>query len=137
MSSQQLAYLLDALHDARAQVRAQSVDALGDIGDPAAIEPLRALLEDEDLFVRVRAVRSLRQIGGPSAVDALLLALTNTLPAVRRAVIVSLSYLEDERCYPALVNALKSETDERVQRSIVLTLRQMDAPAAPAPEDLM
>ena len=68
-----LPLLLDALADPAAQVRVNATLALTEMRDPGAVEPLVALLKDDD--VRWHAAQALAEIGGPRAEAALLDAL--------------------------------------------------------------
>src|SRR5882762_775105 len=59
-------YLIEVLSDPAPEVRLAAVEALGEIGDPAAIEPLSKLLDSETLIDRsiiLRAMDRLRQFG--------------------------------------------------------------------------
>lgn len=49
----------------------EAAEALGQIGDARAVEPLAQALKDEDEDVRKEAVRALRKIGDTRAVEAL------------------------------------------------------------------
>lgn len=44
-------------------VRKQSIIALGELKDPAAVDPLIAMLQDQDWFIRVTAAGALEKIG--------------------------------------------------------------------------
>lgn len=54
--------LISALRDADTDVRRAAVEALGQIGEPRAVEPLRACLRDNEDFVRAAAVEALQAI---------------------------------------------------------------------------
>ena len=60
-----------ALEGEEVMTRAKGVIALGESGDPAAIEPLTATLEDEDSYVREHAVEALGEIGGTKVIPPL------------------------------------------------------------------
>jgi HEAT repeat protein len=62
--------LIAALKDKDSLVRAQAADALGQIKDVRAIEPLIAALKDKDSLVRERAADALGQIKGARAVGS-------------------------------------------------------------------
>lgn len=63
--------LVEALNDARWQVREHAADALGAIGAKETIPALTALLRDENWEVRFAAVTALGNIGGAKAKLAL------------------------------------------------------------------
>ncbi len=59
-------------HLAEVQNRREMVDALGEIGDPAACDALVERLHgDEYVPVRVQAARALAKLGDPSVIPAL------------------------------------------------------------------
>ncbi len=63
--------LLDVLREGRLEARVEAAQALGTIGDPAAVDGLSAALDDESEWVRVPAADSLRQIGTRDALSAI------------------------------------------------------------------
>lgn len=70
-----------ALRDRRPWTRAEAAFSLGDMGSPAAVEPLLDALRDRDVDVRAAAARSLGRLGAPEAVEPLLeLVSTRSLP---------------------------------------------------------
>src|ERR1051326_3055102 len=69
-----LAQALQELQDSNRNIRRFAAEALGEIGDATAVEPLRTALRDTDLVVRQRAAWALSRIGAPAA-DALCQAL--------------------------------------------------------------
>src|SRR5512142_2177701 len=54
-----MALLLEALHDESARIRRFAADVLGEMGDPRAVDPLIAKLNDADHLVRQNAMASL------------------------------------------------------------------------------
>ena len=64
--------------------REAAADALGEIGDPKAVEPLIAALKDPDDDVREAAAEALGRIGDPRAVDPLNAALNDPDHDVRQ-----------------------------------------------------
>ena len=56
--------IISALEDEDSDVRAEAADALGEIGDARAVEPLTQALEDEDAYVRYQAEKALEKIQG-------------------------------------------------------------------------
>jgi HEAT repeat protein len=51
-------------------VKKQAILALGDIKDPAAVDPLIALLQDQDWLVRLTSAAALEKIGDVRGRDA-------------------------------------------------------------------
>ena len=66
------------------RVRTSAAEALGQIGDARAFEPLIAALKDQNAFVRTSAAKALRQIGA-RAVEPLVAALADTNEPIRQA----------------------------------------------------
>jgi HEAT repeat protein len=56
-----------ALKDSRGGVRANAAKLLGEIADPAGVEPLIKALSDDDVKVRHQAADALKKIGDPSS----------------------------------------------------------------------
>lgn len=65
---------LQHLQHAFADYRVAAIDALGQIGDPRAVDPILMLLQnpDEDLFVRAHAVRTIGLFHDPRAIPLLI-----------------------------------------------------------------
>lgn len=80
--------LAKALDDKDVGVRALSVQALGDIKDPAVKDRLlRTLKEDDDATIRMRAAMALGKLNDKSTIDALMQALQDEKhPMVQRAI---------------------------------------------------
>ena len=55
--------LIEALESGEDFVKKQAILALGDIADPQAVDPLIALLQDDDWMVRLTSASSLEKIG--------------------------------------------------------------------------
>jgi HEAT repeat protein len=87
--------LVEASHDADADVRKQVVDALGGIGDEGAADRLAEMLADPDPNVRGAAADSLGAIGSEASVSALLAALNEDRETlVRLSVLGALARME-------------------------------------------
>ncbi len=74
-----------------------------------AVDPLTALLMDEDADVRVHAATALGWVGGPDAVQPLLVALQDQDLLVRRYAARALCWVVDETATEGLIDALKDE----------------------------
>ncbi|GEM_PF-946201 len=72
LAQRNLRGLARALKDRNTLVRRRAAQALGELGDPAAVPLLeRAIWKDGDQYVQQWAIEALRTIGGPTATDAL------------------------------------------------------------------
>lgn len=91
--------LIEALGDKDSIVRQVAAEALGEIGDPMAIEPLVKALKSED--GNVYAAVALAEIGEP-ALDALIKALEDRDENVRRVAAFGLGRTGDERAVKPL-----------------------------------
>jgi hypothetical protein len=125
-------------HDVRGLVRAlghkdpaiqyQAVEALGDLGDPAAVEPLaEALRGDEYSGVRWKAAEALAKIGTP-AVDTLIEALEDPDDDVRWKAAIALGEIGDPRAVDPLIRIL-ADPDRFVQSRAAQALGMIGAPA--------
>ena len=125
-------------HDVRGLVRAldhkdpaiqyQAVEALGDLGDPAAVGPLaEALRGDEYSGVRWKAAEALAKIGTP-AVDALIEALEDPDDDVRWKAAIALGEIGDPRAVDPLIRIL-ADPDRFVQSRAAQALGMIGAPA--------
>jgi HEAT repeat protein len=114
------------------EVREAASDALGELGDPRAVDSLLDALSDEYWPVRKAAASSLGEIGDPGAVEPLIAALRAELThragaavpvrfgytdfpglhdswTARRAIVVALGRLGDARGALPLVEALRDD----------------------------
>jgi HEAT repeat protein len=76
--------LIKALHYKEPAVRQATAEALGNIGDGGAVEPLIQALKDDNENVRTGAASALEKIGNPRAVEALIEALERNDNQLRR-----------------------------------------------------
>ena len=88
-------------------VRQAAAEALGEIKDPRAVEPLIAALKDEDSDVRAAAAYALGEIKDPRAVEPLIAALKDGDSDVRKAAAKALGEIKDPRAVEPLIAALK------------------------------
>lgn len=89
--------LRTALSDDEANVRIAACGALGEHGEPAAVDLLTSTLSgDNNIDVRLAAARALGTTESPRAVDGLVAALADSDPALRRRVTESLKSVTGE-----------------------------------------
>ena len=109
-------------------VRTQAALALGEIGDPRALECLCAALRDESQWVRWRAAGALNRLGDPEAALPLCGALKDESHLVRLLAARALTRLGDGRCVAALRECLMDEAGD-VRLQAVLALARLGRPA--------
>lgn len=100
--------LQENLVDLDPMVRKSVVMELIQYGD-IAVDPLIALLMDEDADVRVHAATALGWVGGRDAVQPLLVALSDENLAVRRYAARAMCWVADETAVEGLILALRDE----------------------------
>ena len=120
-------HLLAALKDGNRQVRHSAADALGEIGDPQAVEPLIAVLKDanEDWEVQSRAAESLGKLGDVRAIETLMSALTNMVSHVRYMAVIALGEIGDPAAEEALTSTAQYDPDMSVRTAAKYALRKM------------
>lgn len=94
--------LIDALQDEHVGVRGAAANALGKIGDPAAIPYLLPLLKHANLQLVVWAAFALTRLGRDSF-DVLERAMQEDDVDVRRSAILAFQQLGDRRAIPLLL----------------------------------
>ena len=109
------------------ETRYQAAGCLGDAGNPAAVEPLAALLDDPEVGVRWKATESLGRMG-PPAVGPLTASLKSENVDVRWMAAVALSDIGDPAAIPALMGAL-DDPDAYVWSRAALALGAIGEPA--------
>ena len=101
---------IEELKDDAFDVRRSAVNALQDIGDNRAIEPLiEALKNEHELNIRWSIRRGIKKIGGENVVESLINALTDDDHKAREAIAEALGGYRDERVVEPLIAALKDE----------------------------
>lgn len=106
-------------------VRKEVAWKLGEIKDPLAVEPLMAILkEDNDWDVRSMAEDALVKIGAP-AVDSLVVALKDEEWRVRTRATRTLGAIKDFRAVDPLITALKKDNVFIVRRFAAQALGEM------------
>jgi HEAT repeat protein len=121
-------YLIKALRDPEfISIRWRAAIALGNLGDPAAVEPLIAALGDENDHVREEAADSLGRIGDERAIPALILAMKDPQRGVRLRAMSALVRIGDP-AKPALEKAMGSveEAMARSAREALDDIREKD-----------
>jgi HEAT repeat protein len=104
-----ISVLLAALKDSDREVRDAAEDALGQIVDPGAAQPLIRALADEDWHVRMVAAEMLGRIGDIGAIEPLVDAFTSEqeVQHVRKAAVEALGRIGDARAVEPLVAAVR------------------------------
>jgi putative membrane-bound dehydrogenase-like protein len=99
----------ERLKDHEASVRFQAATALGRIGEPAAVPPLLAALDETDLFARFAAFTALNRIGTntPSAWPAIVRGLASGNPRILEGTLFALRETYDVQLLDALVNLFR------------------------------
>src|SRR4030042_3481139 len=105
-----VAPLIGALQHHNDDVRWKAAIALGEIGDPRAVEPLIALLCDEDRYVKGRAAHALGLIG-EAAVGPLIRALREGDGNLRWGSAIALGKIRDTRAIEPLIRALAAKNE--------------------------
>lgn len=91
----------------RNQVNGRIATALGKLGEPGAVEPLRKLLATTDPHVQIAAIRAIERLGGKTAVDDLLQVVkTSEVNNNVKAAIAALGSLGATSALPELIRML-------------------------------
>ena len=114
-------------------VRRTAAEALGELGDPRAVESLVRYLADADAGVRVAAAEALGRLGDPRAVEPLTrIILADADASVRRTTAEALGRLGDPRAVEPLVRVL-ADADASVRRTAAEVLGKLGDPRAVEP----
>lgn len=97
------------------------VEALGVVGDPAAVPHLIGALKDSDDDVRTQAVWALANVGERASSEALIRALKDSAFGVRFAGAFALAGMTNAAALPAL-EALLGDTERRVRTAAACSL---------------
>ncbi|MBN1565186.1 MAG: HEAT repeat domain-containing protein [Anaerolineae bacterium] len=117
--------LSKALSHKNYEIRAKAADALGDLGDKAAVESLRsALLYDSEGRVRQAAAYALGDIGAEEAISPLCRAIEDQDNYVRSAAAMSLGKLGGPQAVAALIKA-QGDTAENVRKTVTNALNKL------------
>ena len=121
-----------ALKDGDVEVRMNAVQALGEIKDPRAVEPLIAALKDMYKYVRGNAARALGEISDQRAVEPLIVALKDENEYVRRQAAWALGEIKEPRTVEPLIAALKDKNWD-VRENVAKVLGNIKDPRAIEP----
>ena len=128
MNNPQVNEYIACLKDADPDIRRRAANALGELGDPAAVPALIDALSDKSDFVRRKATLSLKKIGSPAA-SALATALQHKDVQVRQGSFDALIELAHPSAVPSLSEALKHK-DRNVRWRAAYLLRKISSPSA-------
>lgn len=95
--------LIKALRGKDKFVRRKASEALGELGEPSAVEPLIQEMKDDDDDIRCEAIKSLGKIKDSSVVEPLIKALKDNNPWNREVAMESLGNTKDERAVKPLM----------------------------------
>jgi HEAT repeat protein len=127
--------LLKALeHPKNPRVRKAAAEALGELGDETASEPLATAAFDEEQDVRIAAIEALGGIGDEGAVHALIkilkgLIITSTESKAAAMALIRLG----SRAIPALVSTVLDQDEDENRR--LATIRVLGAIGSPEAQD--
>lgn len=105
------AVYISALTASHWKTRWQAAQALGEMEDPRAVEPLREALDDSNQWVRIVAAEALGQISDWRAIETLIYALGDSSIWVRRASVVALGQIGDPQAISPLIERLLHPPD--------------------------
>ena len=111
--------------ESKAEVREQAAFALGQIGEPAAVQAAhRGAQGCRRRRARAGGLRA-GQIGDRAAVPALVQALSDAKPDVRQQAAFALSQVGDASAVDALTTAMTKDTDPDVRQQAAFALGQV------------
>jgi len=130
VSEKVLQAMIGALDDEDAEIREQAANALGQLEDSRAVEPLTAaLLNDVEPAVREQAAWALGMIEDESAVDALAQVMNDPDEDVREQAVWALGMIEAEAAVAPLIVAL-SDTSAEIRSQAAWSLGMIEDVAA-------
>jgi HEAT repeat protein len=109
VNAQTFQRLQKALNHPDSNVRYQAALALGQIGNPQAVEPLICALRDESIDVKRQAAQALVQMSNFQAVAALICVLSHSNRDVRWMAAQALGLIRNPQAVEALICALNDE----------------------------
>ncbi|MBC7187836.1 MAG: HEAT repeat domain-containing protein, partial [Calditrichaeota bacterium] len=129
MGERSIDMVIESMRSPSELVRRNAARVLGEMRNPAAIEPLVKALDDDEADVRCAAVRALADIGDPRAIEPLVAALSDTSEKVHQAASQALVRFGRLATH-ALLRALDHERNKTPLRTIILTLGKIRDQAA-------
>jgi PKD repeat protein len=119
--------LVSASKDEVYSVRLNALDALKELDEERAVEPITSvLLSDEETTIRIHAAEALGQIGGEAVVEPLIEALGDENSLVRANVAEALGKVGDERAVGPLTDLLNDDS-ESVRRNAEEALERIQS----------
>ena len=112
--------IVATLQEDRWSVLRNAAYLLGELRDPAAIDPLRALLRHRDLRVRREALRAMTRIGGHSVIAIVAKILQEDDGDLRRQAMLCLGATKNPATIPLLVQFLKQKDWRFLQLEVKL-----------------
>ncbi|WP_148215433.1 HEAT repeat domain-containing protein [Natronomonas pharaonis] len=123
-----------AFTDSDRRVQARALEAYGNVGDAAAVEPVRQALETDDPMVRRAAATALANIGTEEALEAMLPLAQATENRLRRLTVEQLHRLDRRQSAVVLVGAL-DDRSETVRRRAMVSLILLYTSSRPVEPD--
>jgi HEAT repeat protein len=109
-------------------IQANAAEALGEIGDTIAVEPLIAALKDNYWGVRKYAAKALGKIGDTHAVEPLIVAVMDLNKDVSKNAIEALGRIGDARAVGSLISTFK-DLNTAVRKNATEALVKIGSPA--------
>lgn len=124
------AVIKHSLEDPDEETRGKAVEALADLGDKRAIEPLSEILrnvEENPTNIRVSAISSLVELSDHKAIDSLVHALDDPSHEVRTVAIVALGELKADSAIEEIESLLKDSDNvhEDIRAACAVSLKKM------------
>jgi HEAT repeat protein len=120
-----LSYKKDSTEGEHFRVRRTAAKALGEIGDPLAVEPLISVLKDKSNYVREATAVALEVLGDPRAVEPLIATLQDSDGKVRESSAKALGKIGDARVVAPFISVLKNENSKAIRMIAMEKLGQM------------
>jgi HEAT repeat protein len=129
--------LIATLDNPDENIRDAAIQALAKLGDLRAVEPLKALLEqNKNSNVACLILRAISQLGQPVKPDILEMLQSPDVQVRKNAISILLfikDHIEDEQLLAALLAAFKTEPDKSIRASLVFALARFQDKSAVEP----